>query len=844
MYVDAFIRKDKMYAAERINGRRVLTEFDPVYEYFVEDKYGTVDTIRGTKAVKKTFNSSTEMRNSIKRDQGLKLYESDRNVIFKTLSKNYKNAGSPDLHVAFFDIEVDFHKKYGYAPPNDPFNRVTAISLYQSWTGEDYVLVMPPESMDLSEATALVDRINKECENPLSTVILYTDEREMFEMFFELIYDADVLTGWNSEFFDIPYMVNRAERIFDKAALVHFCLWMERPRPREADNYGKTVVTYDLVGRIHLDYLALYKKHAGKVMPSYKLDYIGELETGETKVPYEGSLDKLYNEDFERFVMYSKQDALLLKKIDDKMDYISLHNRLAHQECVLISTTMGSVALIDTAITNLIHERGQVVFDRPPREYDDPEEDDSLYDDGEDPDEEAVFDKTSAKAAGAWVQDPILGLIEMLGCADFNSLYPTVLRTLGMSTETIMGQVRQTYTNAYLEARIIEQKNAYTGKKFVPDWTAAWHGLFAAVEFTMIRERTQDILDIDLEDGTSFKATAAEMYDAIYGPDSTIVISANGTLFDRTKDGAIPAILTQWYSERKSQQKMVIDYKHLATDGWSLKDAEYTAVEEHLLKRSRIASAKLHRTNIHFDDTVYKIREKLAQSDYEGIADLIDFNGFELRDGSIFCNPDEKKLCKQMSAFWKQNQQIRKILLNSLYGALLNKHGTFYDVRLGQSVTLTGRSMTKHLASKINEVCGLQYDHTGGVVVYGDSVSGDSVIDVMIDNEEKRIEISKLYEMFLETQYTDKGDKEYVKPTVLVKTYDEDSETVYYDSCEHIMRHKNDGDRFKISTATSSVTCTGDHSIMAEVEGELAEYTPEEIQELLDDGYDVYLIVS
>ena len=55
MYVDAFIRKDKMYAAERINGRRVLTEFDPVYEYFVEDKHGTVDTIRGTKAVKKTF---------------------------------------------------------------------------------------------------------------------------------------------------------------------------------------------------------------------------------------------------------------------------------------------------------------------------------------------------------------------------------------------------------------------------------------------------------------------------------------------------------------------------------------------------------------------------------------------------------------------------------------------------------------------------------------------------------------------------------------------------------------------------------------------------------------------
>lgn len=848
MYVDAYIQRqrnsEKLVIAERRDGKRVLTHCEPVYEYYVEDPKGEYNTIRGTKAIKKEFTSSFKMREEKKRDEGRKLYESDRNVTFKTLRKYYKGKGSPDLHVAFFDIEVDFHKKYGYAPPSDPFNRVTAISLYQTWTGEDFVLVMPPETMSTYEAQELVNRINRDTDNPNSTVILYTDEKEMFLEFFDLIHDADVLSGWNSEFFDIPYMVNRTERIFDKTMQTRFCLWLERPRPREADNYGKTVITYDLVGRIHMDYLALYKKHAGKVMPSYTLDYIGGLETGENKVQYEGSLDKLYNEDFERFIMYSKQDSILLKKIDEKLDYISLHNRLAHQESVLISTTMGSVALIDTAIINLIHERGQVVFDKPPRAMELDEDIESEFDDGEEADEEAVFDKSTAKAAGAWVQDPILGLIEFLGCADFNSLYPTVLRALGMSTETIMGQVRQTYTDAYLAQKISEQRMKYKGKKFVPDWTAAWHGLFASVEFTMVREKTNDLLDVDLEDGSTFQVTAAELHDIIYADDSTIVLSANGTMFDRTKAGAIPAILTQWYTERKQQQKMVIDYKHLYSDGWLLSEEEHKAILGHLSKLSVSDSARLLRTNIHTDDSVFMLRQKLAKSDYKGIADIIAENGLVIKGLTIHCHPDDKPHCKVQSAFWKQNQQIRKILLNSLYGALLNAASTFYDVRLGQSVTLTGRSMTKHLASKINEVCGLPYNHTGGVVVYGDSVTGDAMIDVIIDGEQKSIAIEELYDMYIETEYTDKGDKEYVKPSVLVKTYDQESETVYYDNCEHVMRHKNDGARYKISTATSSVTCTADHSIVAEVDGELDEFTPAEIEELIADGCSVYLVVS
>ncbi|EME3783245.1 hypothetical protein VYG11_002961 [Salmonella enterica] len=725
MYIDGFMERkrtgDILHVAERINGRRVLRQLDPVYEYYVESPTGTFKTIHGTMAEKLTFANQRDMRSSLELHQGRRTYESDCNVTFKTLAQEYMGKGSPDLNMVFFDIETDFHKKLGYAPPSNPFNRVTAISLYQNWTGKDYVLTLPPDDMELVEAQDIVNRLNEETNDPNSVVLLYTEETEMFNDFFDLIDDADVLSGWNSEFFDIPYMVNRTAKIFNAATTARWCLWNKKPVSREADMFGKTIVTYDLIGRVHLDYLALYKKHAGQVEQSYKLDFIAEKVTKENKVAYEGSLDKLYREDYITFLRYSKQDSILLKKIDEKLDYINLHNRLAHKECVLISTTMGSVALIDTAIINLAHSRGEVVFDKKPQEDDVTEQDDRYDYLIEDEDDGSDNEPVSAKAAGAWVQDPVLGLVDYLGCTDFNSLYPTVLRTLGMSTECILGQIRQDYTDAHLAKRVEEQRMRSKSKKFEPNWTEAWHGLFASVEFTMVRERSEQTLIVDLEDGTSFNVTGAELHDIIYVEDSTIVLSANGTLFDKTKSGVIPEILTQWYSERKSQQKMVIDFKHIYTDGWEMPEDAIDKIEAAMARYKR--SETMYRTNLHEDDPVYLIRQALVQSDYEQVGKLITENGLLLEDGRIKCTKEEKNYCKTQSAFWKQNQQIRKILLNSLYGALLNKGSRFFDKRLGQSVTLTGRSMTKHMASRINEICTGEYNHQGGVVIYGDTDS-------------------------------------------------------------------------------------------------------------------------
>ena len=671
MFVDAIhTRKtDKIKIAERINGKRILREVKPVYEFYVEDDNGTTRTVTGEMSTLVVCANSFDMKDRVSeyKKLGRKTFESDFNTLFKTLSKYYKNESAPELNVAFFDIETDFSKTRGYAPVDDPFNKVTAVSMYLTWKKELIMLVIKPDSM----TQQLAENITSQFTNHEGTVILCDSEVQMLRMFLDLIEDADVLSGWNSEFYDIPYLVNRVRMIMSDAETARFCLWNEKPKARTAENFGKEVQTYDLIGRIHLDYLSLFKKHTYQEMQSYKLDYIGEIVTGERKVEYEGNLDQLYNDDFYKFIEYGLQDSKLLKLIDDKKDFISLHNQLAHQECVPIATTMGSVALIDTAIVNEIHTWGEVVFDKMRK-----------------PDAEHG-------AAGAWVADPVKGLHDYIGCIDLNSLYPSVLRSLKMSTEGILGQVRQTYTDIYLDDRIAKQRAKSKSKNFEPSWTDAWHGLFASVEHTKIIEGTDDEMIIDLDDGQVLHMTAREIKDFIFSDESSIVMSANGTLFDNTIRGAIPSILTKWYLERQLMQRAVMNLTNLA----GLSDLE----EERGLTDEQFAVVKNEHT----------VREWLESNSPDV--------KYENRDGKWFAV--DPKLAKEQASYWKMMQQIRKILLNSLYGALLNKGSRFYDQRLGQSVTLTGRSITKHMACQINKEMTGNYDYIGGPIVYGDTDS-------------------------------------------------------------------------------------------------------------------------
>ena len=617
-YIDAIHdnNADRIYVVERTpEGKRTYREYPTNYVLYYTDPKGKYRSLYGYPVSRFSTRKRAEFEKEKRIHSGKKLFESDINVVFRCLSENYLKVEAPKLHTCFFDIEVDFDPEKGFSPTSDPFNPVTAISMYLDWLDQLVTLVIAPRHM--SNKTAA--QITSEFEN----CILFTSEVEMFETFFQLIEDADVLTGWNSEGYDIPYMVNRVTRVMSKDDTRKFCLMGQLPKARTYERFGKEETTYDLVGRIHMDYLQLYKKYNYESRHSYKLDFIGEMEVGENKTQYEGTLDQLYNKDFKKFIEYNRQDTMLLVKIHNKLKFLELANQLAHENTVLLPTVMGSVAMIEMAIMNEAHERGLVVPDKKRKD---------------------IHAEENQQAAGAFVATPKRGIHEWVGAVDINSLYPSAIRSLNMAPETIVAQVRQTLTEQYMKEKglrlAMEKKRHKDGDDAVTG-SILWEGLFGCLEYTAIMAQERGtILTLDYEDGRSVEMSAAEIWKLVFDSHNPYIISANGTIYTYEKEGVIPGLLTRWYNDRKVMQK-------------KLKEATTTEERE----------------------------------------------------------------------YWDKRQLVRKILLNSAYGALLNEHCRFYDKRIGQSVTLSGRQIVKHMMSQINEIVTGQYTHEGDAIVYGDTDS-------------------------------------------------------------------------------------------------------------------------
>ncbi len=606
-YVDAWFDRDNdiIRVVERNKkGDREFRDIPVKHTFYVKDPKGKQQSIYGDPVTRIVCKNTKELRKEQAINSNKQLFESDINPIFVTLSENYLNVDAPKLNVAFFDIEVDFDPERGYASPDDAFMPITAIAVHLQWMDTMICLAIPPKTLTMEEATEQV----KEFPN----TYLFDNEADMLDMFLDLIKDADILTGWNSEGFDIPYTVNRVIKVLSKEDTRRFCLFDQLPKKREYEKFGRQSVTYDFVGRVHLDSLELYRKYTYEERHSYRLDAIAEYELGERKTQYEGTLDQLYNNDFKTFIEYNRQDCALLDRLDKKLKFIDLANTLAHECTVLLQTTMGAVAVTEQAIINEAHRRGFQVPNR------------IKMDDRE----------SNEGAAGAYVAYPKEGLQDWIGSLDINSLYPSAIRALNMGPETIIGQLRQTMTEDYIAKQVAK------GKSFA----AAWEGQFGSLEYeaVMAQEIGTDIT-IDWENGESDVLSAAEVYRLIFESNQPWMISANGTIFTYEKEGIIPGLLKRWYAERKEMQA-------------KLKDA-------------------------------IKAGNKIEEE------------------------------------YWDKRQLVKKINLNSLYGAILNPGCRFFDKRIGQSTTLTGRQIAKHMAAKVNDIIAGEYNHVGKAIIYGDTDS-------------------------------------------------------------------------------------------------------------------------
>ena len=601
-YIDALYdrAKDRIHVVERVNGERVFREYPADYIFYYDDPRGKFRTIFDTPVSRFSTRNSKEYHKELKVNSGKRMWESDINPIFRCLETNYLGATSPKLHTAFFDIEVDFDPLRGYSKPDDPFNPITAISVYLDWMDKLITLVVPPKSYSWATAEEICSKFDN--------CFLFERETDMLNTFLDVIGDADILTGWNSEGYDIPYTTMRINRVLSKDDTRRLCLWGQFPKQRMFERFGAENLTFDLIGRVHMDYMQLSRKYTYEERHSYSLDAIAEYELGEHKTQYEGTLDQLYNRDFPKFIEYNRQDTMIIVKLDKKLRFLDLANELAHDNTVLLATTMGAVAVTEQAIINEAHSRGMIVPNRRPRD-----------------------DKENTQAAGAYVAYPKRGMHEYIGAIDINSLYPSAIRALNMGPETIVGQLRPVMTDHYIKEKIDG------GSSFAD----AWENMFGSLEYQSVMNTEKGTeITIDWENGESTVHSAAEVWRMIFDSRQPWTLSANGTIFKYDMKGIIPGLLERWYAERKEMQA----------------------------------------------------KKKTAET-------------------------------AEDTAFWDKRQLVKKINLNSLYGAILNPGCRFFDHRIGQSTTLTGRIIAKHMDAHVNEAITGSYDHVGEAVIYGDTDS-------------------------------------------------------------------------------------------------------------------------
>jgi len=226
----------------------------------------------------------------------------------------------------------------------------------------------------------------------------------------------DILTGWNTQMFDVPYLVNRISRVLGEDSAKDLSPWKVIRSRNIVNKMGQEAQVYDIFGVSQLDYYDLFQKF-GKLtygeQESYKLDHIAYVVLGENKLSYEeyGSLHSLYRHDFQKFIDYNIKDVELVDRLEEKMALITLALTMAYKAKTNYTDTLGTTNIWDSVIYNALRPDNIVV---PPK-----------------------VDKLKASIVGGYVKDPFVGSHDWVCSFDLNSLYPNIIVQYNMSPETL-----------------------------------------------------------------------------------------------------------------------------------------------------------------------------------------------------------------------------------------------------------------------------------------------------------------------------------------------------------------------------------------------------------------------
>ena len=232
----------------------------------------------------------------------------------------------------------------------------------------------------------------------------------------------EVVTGWNIELYDIPYLVRRLDRVLGEKLMKRMSPW---GLVTEDEIYiaGRKHISYDVGGVTQLDYLNLYKKFTYKAQESYRLDYIASVELGQKKLDHSefDTFKDFYTKGWQKFVEYNIIDVELVDRMEDKMKLIELAITMAYDAKANYADVFSQVRMWDTIIYNYLKKRNIVI---PPKERSDKD----------------------SKYAGAYVKEPIPGKYDWVVSFDLNSLYPHLIMQYNISPETLLDERHPTVT--------------------------------------------------------------------------------------------------------------------------------------------------------------------------------------------------------------------------------------------------------------------------------------------------------------------------------------------------------------------------------------------------------------
>jgi len=380
----------------------------------------------------------------------------------------------------FFDIETEWGDALTEDYIKSAPKKVTSIAWYDKQVDEWGILILDKKSQ-LSRTKAK----NKE-------IIPCATEDELLLKFLERFreMDPDIIVGWNSDYFDIPYLYYRMCNVLGEDVARYLSpIGYVRETPWYKDQY------IQIAGVESLDYMRLHKKFSWADEPSFKLDAIGEKYVGINKIEYEGNLDDLFEADIHKFIQYNFVDVEILKLLDEKLEYLSLVKNLAHKGKHNYSEVYADTKTQDGAISAYLLSEGII----PPAKERNP--------------------LSKKNYAGGYLFCPKAGIYNYVFDEDLTSLYPSIIMTINIGKETMVGRI--------IDA---DDRNNRLGLN------------------DLLKRDPKEELIIENVKRSRTKVNVGRLISMI--EQNELSISANGVMFATNRESVLSTILKKWFDER------------------------------------------------------------------------------------------------------------------------------------------------------------------------------------------------------------------------------------------------------------------------------------------------------